>query len=499
MFSLISISCYVLLIAGLSIETKGANAPRSVTHEEIKDALINFMHIIRSNTDKLERHENRERQLGELLKRALSALEKKGRAQDSVLDKILEAQQNMADKLEKIERALSAQEDAAARGAYTVDTIPGQSMITQIETLIDKRIDNDKVKEVESTLSSKIDYLASVVEKLQANAYNIHDRLTFLDAKLANLAELTGEIKTVGLTNREFDDKLDRKLEEANVVLEKTGKAISLNVEANNELKTKLNSVEDKMTTTLEQITKFSDQKGVFGGAAGHLVDAVGKELSDLSTKFDNLSKEAKTISNVESVLIKTADDVLDTKRRLEHGLYQIRTDLGDYVKSSAAVSGDAAERQNDTVLLDRFNGMAETILENQGGAVTNLSSKVESEIAQVWRQIGIMHQQITASGLTLDNLQNDTSHFVKEAENKMDAMSSKLENIQSSIDLVQENNNFLVGRFSLLAHEFNETKYSLALTTTDLKKVLKRAQLQSMEGSPGPHDIDNNTDDNKL
>lgn len=184
----------------------------------------------------------------------------------------------------------------------------------------------------------------------------------------------------------------------------------------------------------------------------------------------------------------------MDTKRRVEHGIYQIRSEVNDYVKSSQGTPD-----LNDT-MITRFTGMAETLLENQASAVANLSTKVESEISQVWRQIGIMHQHITASGNTLDALQNQTTHFVKETEDNMDAMSSKLENIESSIDLVQENNNFLVGRFSLFTHEFNETRNSLAQTTKDLKHILKHVKLH--DNGPGPHDIDSadsNIADNKL
>lgn len=35
-----------------------------------------------------------------------------------------------------------------------------------------------------------------------------------------------------------------------------------------------------------------------------------------------------------------------------------------------------------------------------------NLSKKIEVEMSQVWRQVGIMYQQLTASNTVLDRLQ---------------------------------------------------------------------------------------------
>lgn len=505
------------------------------------------MHIVRSNTEKLERHENRERQLGDLLKKGLAILDKRGKAQDAVLETILRSQQNIAERMEKIERVISVQvgfaffsntpifcdiylcsgagrkvsrdptahgqvlrtlddlnalfkpnifstqqklrmltyfavnslQDDAERGAYTIDTVP-VSMIKQIESVVDQRNGGNRLKEMEATINSKVDYLTSVIEKLQANVFNLNGRLETLSGKGAGSLQE----QLMGLVDINRD--LMRSLEQQVAELRESQLGNGVGGSKYNNVLAELGSFTTKLDNKLNELTYTEN---VLADSIRISHNSIENKLADLKSKFDDLNKEAKAIGNVEQVLVKTADDVMDTKRRVEHGIYQIRSEVNDYVKSSQGGSD-----YNDTVI-NKFTGMTETLLENQAGAVANLSSKVESEIAQVWRQIGIMHTQITASGITLDNLQNQTNHFVKDTENKMDQMSSKLESIESSIDLVQENNNFLLGRFSLFTHEFNETRGSLAQTTNDLKKVLKQARLFSSDKSPGPHDIDSSPD----
>lgn len=56
----------------------------SYSHEDIKDAMLSLVHMMRENTEKLERHEARERQLGEQLKKTITILTKRVSVVDSL-------------------------------------------------------------------------------------------------------------------------------------------------------------------------------------------------------------------------------------------------------------------------------------------------------------------------------------------------------------------------------------------------------------------------------
>lgn len=74
-----------------------------------------------------------------------------------------------------------------------------------------------------------------------------------------------------------------------------------------------------------------------------------------------------------------------------------------------------------------RFDNISFTILANQKGGLTNLSSKIENEISQVWRQISIMHQQLTQSAGDLEKLQQQTDAYVNGSLQSMNSMEGKV------------------------------------------------------------------------
>lgn len=58
--------------------------PSNNSNEDIRDAILSVVYVIRSTEDKLERHEFRERALGEQLKKALSTVDKRLKLLDPV-------------------------------------------------------------------------------------------------------------------------------------------------------------------------------------------------------------------------------------------------------------------------------------------------------------------------------------------------------------------------------------------------------------------------------
>lgn len=131
------------------------------------------------------------------------------------------------------------------------------------------------------------------------------------------------------------------------------------------------------------------------------------------------------------------------------------------------------------------------TIVENHLGALTNLSSKIETEMSQVWRQIGIMYQEISSSKMSLDRLQQQTEAYVNGTITTMDNMKGKVGMITDRMSEVDENLNYLLGRLSLVTQEFNQIKLGLGDALESIRTSFQDVQktVQKTVG-PGPHPI---------
>jgi len=68
-------------------------------HLDIRDAILSLVSVLRDQMDKLERHEVRERQLGEQLTRSLASLEKRTRGEEKNIENIASYIARIEDKL----------------------------------------------------------------------------------------------------------------------------------------------------------------------------------------------------------------------------------------------------------------------------------------------------------------------------------------------------------------------------------------------------------------
>jgi len=144
-------------------------------------------------------------------------------------------------------------------------------------------------------------------------------------------------------------------------------------------------------------------------------------------------------------------------------------------------------------IIFYRFEAFELSILDEDSGALHNLTSKIQEEIGRVWRQIGIMHQQMSASTDTLNKLQNQTDSYVNGSLDVMDSMKGKVTQITGRMTEVDENLNFLLGKLSLLSQEFNRIKSGLGSTLDEIRSSFQKVQEKIKDKGPGPHKIASN------
>ncbi|KAG5875906.1 hypothetical protein JTB14_028669 [Gonioctena quinquepunctata] len=213
------------------------------------------------------------------------------------------------------------------------------------------------------------------------------------------------------------------------------------------------------------------------------LSDIAANLAESFAENYGKLKDQMQALGKVDQVMIQTADNVLDTKRRVEYGVHQIISEVSKHMK----------ENTNEIMrgVNERLDNFEISMLDEETGALANATSKIEEDIEQVWRQIGIMYQQMTASTDTLNKLQNQTDSYVNGSLNVMDTMQGKVGLITGKMGEVDENLNYLLGRLSLVTKEFNQIKTGLGKALEEIRGSFHTVQdKMAVNNSPGPHKI---------
>lgn len=266
--------------------------------------------------------------------------------------------------------------------------------------------------------------------------------------------------------------------ESANVTSQLVQETKHAIVDAVKELSDRLDNGEQKREATVAKLLEAVESAKVF--------------QDDVRNSFRVVSDELKSLSDVEKVLVQTADSVLDTKRRIEYSAHQILMEV-------TAVVNDRSKELNESVS-SGLNVAVRTLLDAQSAGMANLSVKIETEISQVWRQIGIMYQTLTDSAATLTALQRQTDAFVNGTATSVNGMDNKVTAIAGRMAEVDENLNYLLGRLSLVTQEFREIKIGLGEALESIRVGLQTVQgsnnnasrpTSSADPGPGPNPID--------
>ncbi|XP_065349195.1 kinesin-1 heavy chain [Cloeon dipterum] len=475
MTNFLSLVCILLLAAFASLTC--AQQRKEITIDQLAEGVLALNKDLRENSNRLERHELRERHLGEHLKKSIAGL-----------DKMLKQQQNSIDIL--------------------------RSSVSGIITTLNQREERDRVQ-MQDLKTILDDVRAEIKKGGESNAPNeelrqIRERLEQLSVNEAGAGE-TNDLVTAAKILQEAAQKLvsgETKFEEHNTASQTLLETLKSEVDRLKDIKAKseyeaedettlgivLEAVEaaQKMITENKSnqtagpdVSVLKDEILASNAAVAekivkHIDEAqksTDRELVGVSALLSDVkndtAKSVRSLKNLEKVAVQTADRVEESRKTIDlsgqQSLYEIRKN----VKANI-------EYMNETIR-ESFEQMSALILVNQTKTVQNMSSHLEHEISQVWRQIGIMYSQLTQSVSTLDKLQNQTETYVNGSLTTMDSMSGKVGQLRGSMTEVDGNLNYLLGKIALVTNEFNMIKrelgVALAQARSDFAKLHSAAE----------------------
>ena len=130
-----------------------------------------------------------------------------------------------------------------------------------------------------------------------------------------------------------------------------------------------------------------------------------------------------------------------------------------------------------DDNLAAKFETITRTILSNQTDALNTLTTKVEKDIGQVWRQMGIMYGQLSNSINILEKVRlsfqgrrssfywqvkTSTEEFSSKSNKNLGSMDNQVEGLTNRMTEVDENLNYMLGQLSLVVTEFNQVRAAI-------------------------------------
>jgi len=580
----------VLYIDPSAGQTPAPSAASLITHADIRDAILTLVGAVREQTGKLERHELRERQLGDALTRSLGQIDSRARGQDKNLENLAILMARIDERLRKMEEMVIQRDEreriqlqkitdntVAIRasidnggGVSSSGSSSGAVLSPAVSNEVLKQITRTrkKIESMEETLQNRMSVVANEVkivgekyetrserleslqlttmenigkgqaseaEKLRAASVNLVAtegkwRQFFNDAQnivnqfgagvtritehasrmkndtsailvgieklemsLENGVSSSGSSGASSSTMRQLETelgaiysavnetqrlqiKLQENVENGWSALTKGVENVVLNVSSS--VDNRIGVFEAKM---IEGQKLIQDQVEESGNMAETLADRVDKSYASLAKEINGLHK-------VEQVLLDTADGVLDTKRRLEFAVQQILLELGDSIRRQTGDLNSTLARKVDDVTF--------SVLANQSTALTNMTSKLESELGQVWRQIGVLYQSASQSQEMLQRVEQQTAQHVGGSLQALSSMDKRVGQVTDRVNEVDDHLNFLLGRLSLVVQEFNQVRGGLGEALESLRSGLIGQQQSSTSAKSPPYSLGSDSTD---
>lgn len=423
------------------------------------------MHSYSLLENKLDRHEQRERQLGEIIKRGLQTLTKG----QKIFEPVRGSLTRLDERISQIETVLLNQD---------TKFMEQQQKFEQTMASVAKWISSDSASGTKVDSVDKLNELSNQIEDLAVNVKELRKDVNDLAAKHAtanetsnqNLRNVEHSINTK-LTSTEqiltrFEEKLtqfyvtsplgapptqaardsqweEKTSNELHEIIQRIDRArltdagdsncidkdffVGINnqtLEVIEEMRHEVLKISDKnFIKTTDNIKEIADK---LEASINELVKNDAESTTSAETFCESISASVRDVKHdltelnkLEQMLAQMGDNVLSVKRGMEFNVHAITSEVSSAIKSNS--------KDLNKTITDKFDDINKTILNNHNGALANLTSKIETEISQVWRQIGIMYKEVSSSKDALNKLQDLTEAYVNGTFVTMDSMEGKV------------------------------------------------------------------------
>ncbi|KAH8314552.1 hypothetical protein KR059_012423 [Drosophila kikkawai] len=527
---------FLALIAAAQWQTIAAGL---VTNEELRGTIQSLIYSYNQLDNKLERHEHRERALGELLKKALQSLQKGQKS----LEPINGIFGRLDDRVSQIETMLITQEEKyntqserfsqatehmfkwmrendecfkrpplsskliAAPAPVTAPTIPKEFLEEQ------QRVNKLLLEEIQK-LSASVASLKESSQKAAVQTQQNFDTLpkgqellAQIEAKLQQHSEAAASVTTAAPPkNDEFEaqllktlNNLEGKVSQLSEKAQSPAAPVGLNEkdrayiqELNNETLNALAQLKNdnlasqksalRETTERMQQTEANIQADVRQLTTD--VETLNKYLTSANESNSKLTEGLEALGKFNNIMMTNSEVVLDTQRKVEFGTLNVVQRVGKLLGEQVA--------QLTELLKERFSALDGTIVGTQQEANKNLSGLLETELSQVWHRIEIMAGEISQSREMLGVIQSASDGYINSTLATMMGLGGKVEETKKHMIDMDENLNYLLGKLSLMSSEFANIKKGLADSLEDLRNSFHLLH-ERMPTGPGPHTIDKN------